>query len=325
MNLMESLPDLGFGTAPIGGLYAPVPAGTAYETLEAAWDAGIRFFDTAPHYGQGRAERILGDFLREKEQESYVLSTKVGRILRPSAMPVRSMNAYVDPLPFDQIHDYSHDGIMRSVQDSYQRLGLNKIDIVLVHDIGAYTHGDNANQFERQLLSSGARALQELRDSGEIASVGIGVNEVEVCERLIAEIPIDIILLAGRYTLLDRTAEQTLLPLCREHGISLVIGGVFNSGILATGAVPGAHWNYGPVPEKVLGEVARLKQACETYGISLSEAALAFPRRNEAVHSLLLGCASRQELIDCLNKLSSKLIVRQSDEFWSEISSLGLR
>ena len=320
-----ALPDLGLGTAPLAGLHAPVSIAGAHETLDAAWNAGIRFFDTAPHYGHGRAERIVGDFLRERKPESYVLSTKVGRILRPAAGSVRKRHSFVDPLPFDQRFDYSHDGIMRSVQDSYQRLGLNKIDIILAHDIGAYTHGDGADRFTRQLVSDGARALRRLRESGEIASVGIGVNEVEICARLMDEIPIDIILLAGRHTLLDRTAEQALLPRCQERGIGLVIGGAFNSGVLATGSRPGARWNYGPAPREVLDEVARLERVCEAHGISLPEAALAFPRRNPAVQSMLLGCASKHELNNCLKMLARGGATRPSKEFWSEVSYLGLR
>ncbi len=325
MNPATPLPDLGLGTAPLAGLHAPVSINAAHETLGAAWTAGIRFFDTAPHYGHGRAERIVGDFLRDREPEGYVLSTKVGRILRPSAGSVRNRHSFVDPLPFDQRFDYGHDGIMRSVEDSYQRLGLNRIDIILVHDVGAYTHGESADRFTGQLVSDGVRALRRLRESGEIASVGIGVNEVEICARLIDEIPVDVILLAGRHTLLDRTAEQTLLPLCLERGVTLVIGGAFNSGILATGSRPGARWNHGPAPREVLDEAERLERVCEAHGVSLPEAALAFPRRNPAVHSMLLGCASKHELNDCLNMLARTCATRPSDEFWSEVSALGLR
>lgn len=317
--------DLGFGTAPLAGLFTATTTSEAFGMLDVAWDAGIRYFDTAPHYGQGRAERILGDFLRDKEGGSYVLSTKVGRILTPSSSPVSRLNSFVDPLPFDQAFDYSHDGIMRSVEDSYQRLGLNRIDILLVHDIGAFTHGESAEFHTRHLIESGARALLELRNAGEVAAIGIGVNEVEISERLIDEIPLDILLLAGRYTLLDRTAEGSLLPLCARRGVRVIAGGVFNSGILATGASPDARWNYKPAPQHVLDELSRLERVCRAFDVPLPTAALAFPRRHHVVRSMLLGCGSMAELHDCLARLDEVDARPPTEAFWSEVAAMGLR
>ena len=287
--LPNNLTPTSFGTAAIAGLYQSVSLERAFETLQAAWDGGIRYFDTAPHYGQGMAERILGDFLRDKPEGSYVISTKVGRLLNPSAQRIGQLNGFVDPLPFDQHYDYSYDGIIRSVEDSYQRLGLNKIDILYVHDIGARTHNEDADRTQSQLLDSGVRALDKLRSNGAIQAVGLGVNEVEICEQLIGRMHLDLILLAGRYTLLDRTAESNLLPLCQHHSIKLVIGGVFNSGILATGAIKGAHWDYGPPPESVIKRVNELDQICKNHEITLADASLAFPMRHPSVISVLLG------------------------------------
>ena len=241
--------QFGFGGAAIGGLYRECPREAAMEALQAAWDAGLRYFDTAPFYGFGLSERRTGDFLRSKPRETYVLSTKVGRLLRPVPEAQVPDHSYVNPLPFAVDYDYSYDGIMRSFEFSFARLGLNRIDILYVHDIGAYTHGAERNTvYQRQLLDSGMKALEALKSSGAIAAYGLGVNEVEVCMDVIARSPIDCILLAGRYSLLDRSAERGLLEACRRQQISLVIGGVFNSGILATGPVPGANFDYGPLP-----------------------------------------------------------------------------
>ncbi|MEE9445728.1 MAG: aldo/keto reductase [Cocleimonas sp.] len=315
MNI-NNLTPVSFGTASIAGLYQAVGLKQAFETLETAWDGGIRYFDTAPHYGQGKAERILGDFLRDKPDDSYVISTKVGRLLSPSAQPISQLNGFVDPLPFDQRYDYSYDGIMRSVEDSYQRLGLNKIDILYVHDIGERTHKEDSDRTLNQLLEGGGRALDQLRSDGSIQAVGLGVNEVEVCEQLIGKIHLDLILLAGRYTLLDRTAELNLLPLCQQHSIKLVIGGVFNSGILATGAVEGAHWDYGSPPESVIQRVNELEQICESHGTTLANASLAFPVRHPLVVSVLLGNSGSKRLRDNLAGLKSPVT---DPEFWKRI------
>ncbi len=316
--LPKNLTPTSFGTAAIAGLYQSVSLERAFETLQAAWDGGIRYFDTAPHYGQGKAERILGDFLRDKPDGSYVISTKVGRLLNPSSKRVGKLNGFVDPLPFDQHYDYSYDGIMRSVEDSYQRLGLNKIDILYVHDIGARTHNEDADRTQRQLVESGARALDQLRGNGAIQAVGLGVNEVEICEELIGQMHLDLILLAGRYTLLDRSAESNLLPLCLQHSIKLVIGGVFNSGILATGAIKGAHWDYGSPPESVIKRVNELEQICRNHKFTLAEASLAFPMRHPLVVSVLLGNSNSRLLKQNLAGIKNP---SSDPEFWECIES----
>ncbi|WP_170419509.1 aldo/keto reductase [Ruegeria atlantica] len=283
------LPDIGLGTAAIAGLYKPVPLAAAIETLEEAWQQGIRYFDTAPHYGQGKAERLLGDALRTKPAEDYVISTKVGRLLRPSTTRHAELNGFVDPLPFDQSYDYSYDGIMRSFEDSYQRLGLSRIDILYLHDIGMRTHGGANETYMAQLRDGGFRALERLKASGAIKAFGLGVNEVEICEDILEEIELDLILLAGRYTLLDRSAERSLLKTCLDKRTQLVIGGVFNSGILATGAHEEAHWDYGQAPQHIVDKVRSLSDLCRETNTPLPSAALAFPKTHPAVACTLLG------------------------------------
>lgn len=284
--------QFGFGGAAIGGLYRECTQEAAMETLQAAWDAGMRYFDTAPFYGFGLSERRTGDFLRSKPKETYVLSTKVGRLLRPVPEDEVPDYSYVNPLPFTVDYDYSYDGIMRSFEFSHARLGLNKIDILYVHDIGAYTHGAEKNTvFLAQLLDSGMRALDELKSSGAISAYGLGVNEVDVCLDVIARHPIDCILLAGRYSLLDRSAERGLLEVCRQQQISLVIGGVFNSGILATGPIPGANFDYGPASDDILGRVRAMQKIAEANSIPLAAAAMQFPLREPVVANVLIGTA----------------------------------
>lgn len=286
-----------FGTAPLGGMYRTCPRDTAMKTLEAAWDSGMRFFDTAPWYGFGLAERRVGDFLRDKPSGSYVLSTKVGRLLRPVADDKVPDFGFVDPLPFETDYDYSYDGIMRSVEFSYARTGLNRLDILFVHDIGVYTHGAERNAvYLRQLLDGGLKALDALKSSGAISAYGLGVNEVPVCLDVMREADLDCILLAGRYTLLDRTAVSELLPLCHAKNTSLVVGGVFNSGILATGAVDGAHFDYGPASPEVLEKVAAMEKIAASQGVSLAAPAMQFPLQNPLVASVLLGTAKPSSL-----------------------------
>ncbi len=296
-NTPLAVTQIGFGGAAIGGLYRECTREAAIETLQTAWDAGLRYFDTAPFYGFGLSERRTGDFLRSKPRETYVLSTKVGRLLRPVPEDQVPDHSYVNPLPFAVDYDYSYDGIMRSFEFSHARLGLNKIDILYVHDIGAYTHGAEKNAvYLAQLLDSGMRALDELKTSGAISAYGLGVNEVEVCLDVIARHPIDCILLAGRYSLLDRSAERDLLDVCRKKQISLVIGGVFNSGILATGPVAGANFDYGPASEDVLTRVRAMQKIAEDNGIPLAAAAMQFPLREPVVANVLIGTAKPSSL-----------------------------
>ncbi len=289
--------EFSFGTAALGGLYRACPRDVAMATLQAAWDEDLRYFDTAPWYGFGLAERVTGDFLRDKPSGSYVLSSKVGRIMFPVPDDKVPSYGYVDPLPFDVRYDYSYDGIMRSVELSHARLGLNRIDMLYVHDIGVYTHGAERNAFHmRQFFESGLNALQELKSSGAIKAFGLGVNEIPVCLDVLRETDLDCILLAGRYTLLDRSAVAELLPLCETKGTSLVVGGVFNSGILATGPVEGAHFDYMPATADIAGKVGAMMDIAKSRGLPLAAPALQFPLEHPAVASVLIGTAKPESL-----------------------------
>lgn len=289
--------EISFGGAAIGGLYRACSRDAAMETLQTAWDAGLRYFDTAPFYGFGLSERRFGDFLRYKPRDSYVLSTKVGRLFRPVPEDQVPDHSYVDPLPFALDYDYSYDGIMRSVEFSYARLGLNRMDILFVHDIGAYTHGVEKTKLHfRQLMDGGLKALDELKTSGTISAYGLGVNEVQICLDVLNRAPLDCILLASRYSLLDRSAEAELLPLCRQRQTSLIIGGVFNSGILATGPVQGAHFDYQPADKDILERVDAMEKIAAEGGYPLAAAAFQFPLHEPVVASVLTGTAKPANL-----------------------------
>ena len=263
----------------------------------AAGQSGMRYFDVAPFYGLGLAERRVGDFLRDKPRDQFVLSTKVGRLLHPVPQDKVPDYSYVKPLNFDVTYDYSYGGIMRSVEFSYARLGLNRIDILYVHDIGVYTHGAACNAiYLRQLLEGGLKALEELKSSGTIAAYGLGVNEVPVCLDVLRQADLDCILLAGRYTLLDRSAVAELLPLCEKKQTSLVVGGVFNSGILATGPVEGAHFDYMPATEDIRQKVGAMDAVARGMNVPLAAPAMQFPLASPQVASVLLGTAKPQSL-----------------------------
>ncbi|MGE0281879.1 MAG: aldo/keto reductase, partial [Rhizobiaceae bacterium] len=300
--------EYGFGGASLGNLYQVVSREDSMAALDAAWSAGMRYFDTAPHYGFGLSERRFGDYLRHKPRDSYVLSTKVGRLLRPVSEDQVPKLGFVDPLPFKLDYDYSYDGIMRSVDFSYARLGLNRIDILFVHDIGVYTHGVELTKVHmKQFLDGGLKALEELKRSGVISAYGLGVNEVQVCLDVLRQAPLDCILLAGRYTLLDRTAEAELIPLCRKKKTSLVVGGVFNSGILATGPVVGAHFDYGPATPEIQTKVRAMMKLAADGGYPLAAAALEFPLQNDTVATVLIGTAKASSLTRNMKLLKTKI------------------
>lgn len=309
---------LSFGCSGLAGLFKPVTPEDADEVLSAAWDAGIRYFDTAPHYGNGTSERQVGDFLRSRE--NWILSTKVGRLMSPSENPLEQINGFHNPLPFDQRFDFSYDGIMRSVEASFHRLGLNRIDILYVHDIGDPSAGTNTAAHFADLLDSGSRALSELKAAGTVSAVGLGVNTVSICEQLIGKLEIDLILLAGRYTLLDQTAHPCLFSLCQQHDIHLVIGGVFNSGILATGTIEGALYDYAPACEDILDRVSKIEKICNSHGIPLATAALQFPSRSPLVASTLIGTAKASTLVRNVSAWSADL----PKQLWADLKDEGI-
>ncbi len=305
---------MGLGTAPLGGLFASVSDSDARAVLDAAWAGGIRFFDTAPWYGFGRSERRTGDSLRTRE--GYTLSTKVGRLLRPSSAPPGQAHGWPDPLPFAPVHDYGYEGVRRSFEDSLQRLGLARVDVLFVHDIGATTHGTASVGHERDAFEGGLRALQELRAEGAIGALGIGVNEIDVLLRALDAAAWDVFLLAGRYTLLEQGALDRLLPACVRAGTSVVMGGAFNSGLLAGGST----WNYAPAPGELLHRRDLLAAACAEYGVALEAAALQLPLAHPAVPSLLIGCRTADEVRANLAHVDSPIPV----ELWAALRKRGL-
>lgn len=300
--------QVGFGAAAIGNLYNAISTEQACLAIDAAWDAGIRLFDTAPHYGQGLSERRLGDVLRDKPRDDFVLSTKVGRLLVPAGH-AEERHGYRSPMPFDIAYDYSYDGIMRSFEDSLQRLGLDSIDVLLVHDIGQLTHGDAHQVHFKTLVESGYRALSELRDAKLVKAIGLGVNEYEVCEQALKYNDYDCFLLAGCYTLLEQSTLEHFLPLCQQRGIGLLMGGVYNSGILATGtqadAVP--YYDYQPAPSNIVSRVQRIEAVCEYHQVTLAAAALQFSAAHPAVSSVVPGVSTPVQVQGLMGLMDEKI------------------
>jgi D-threo-aldose 1-dehydrogenase len=313
---------LGFGGAPLGGMYRSLPDSQAWATVRACHAAGIRLFDTAPLYGFGLSEHRVGEALREVDRASYVLSTKVGRLLRPGDPATLEHGQFHGALPFGEVYDYSYDGVMRSVEDSLQRLGTWRIDVLLVHDLDVWTHGSEAARLERlgQFMAGGYRAMVKLRDQGAIKAIGAGVNETKACQDLAERGDFDCFLLAGRYTLLEQAPLDGLLPLCERRGIALIVGGAYNTGILATGAVEGAYFQYGPAPAEIMDRVRRIEVVCARHGVRLPTAALQFPLGHPAVATVALGMRSPEEVAQNLEIFAPAIPA----DFWAELEAEGL-
>ena len=297
---------LGLGGAPLGNLFAPVEPAQARATLDAAWHSGCRSFDTAPHYGQGLSEQRFGDALQAQPRASFVLSTKVGRLLTPIAAAAPDHQGYVGVLPFDTHWDYSAAGVRRSLEDSLRRLGLERIDVAYVHDCDAATHGPRAAAVLRQVIDETLPALQRLKAEGLIRAIGLGVNDVAIVLDVLRETELDALLLAGRYSLLDHSALPALLPLCRARGIHLALGGVFNSGLLATGtrsALGPPTFNYAPAAREWVERTQRIEAVCGAHGVALRAAALQFALAHPAVEIVMLGARSAAEWQDAMAML----------------------
>jgi D-threo-aldose 1-dehydrogenase len=318
-NTELAIDALGFGCASLGNLYHEVSDEEAADILTTAWANGFRYFDTAPHYGQGLSERRVGDALRGSSD--YVLSTKVGRLLRPAGYAA-TRHGFISPMPFDIEYDYSYDGVMRSFEDSLQRLGLDRIDILFMHDIGPVTHGVDNDRLFRIAMDGGYRAMDELRQSGRVSAIGLGVNEYEVCEQAMEYGDWDCFLLAGRYTLLEQTSLDTFLPKCIDRNCSIVIGGAYNSGILATGVSGKGPWNYNyvPAPDDVIRKVAAIEGLCAEFSIPMAAAALQFPLAHPAIASVIPGIGNVRRIDQTLNLFATEI----PDEFWSALSEHGL-
>ncbi|MGS2722638.1 aldo/keto reductase [Porticoccus sp. GXU_MW_L64] len=309
----------GFGCAPLGNLYNPVADDDAKNTLNTAWDGGYRYFDTAPHYGQGLSERRTGDVLRGRDD--YVLSTKVGRLLKPAGY-AEERHCYRSPMPFDIHYDYSYDAIMRSFEDSLQRTGLDRIDILYMHDIGRVTHGDANDHHMPIAMDGGYKAMDSLRSQGLVKAIGLGVNEYQVCEESLEHGDWDCFLLAGRYTLLEQESLSTFLPKCEQRNCSIVIGGAYNSGILATGTKKGGtlYYDYGPAPQHVIDKVRQLEELCEQHGIPLAAAALQFPLAHPSVVSVIPGMSNPRRIAQTQALIDTRIPA----EFWQAIRDKNL-
>jgi len=292
-----SLGRIGLGTAPLGNLFAPVSEEDALATVRRALELGVRYIDTAPHYGNGLSEHRVGAALRGIERERFVISTKVGRLLSPDPTAPRDQHGYVGVLPFRQRFDYSHDGALRSIEDSLQRLGLDRIDIALIHDIDAFTHGAEAQPRRfREAMEGACRVLARLKAEGAIGAIGLGVNDWRVCLDAMRHADFDGFLLAGRYTLIDQSALPELLPACVARGVRVILGGPYNSGILARGAVAGATFDYRPAEPAILDRVRAVTGVCAALDVPLQAAALQFPLGHPAVTTVLPGARSAAEV-----------------------------
>ena len=317
-----ALSRIGFGGAPVGDLARAPDGAEAAALLQAAWDSGIRYFDTAPLYGNGLSERRIGDFLRALPRDDYVLSSKVGRLLVPDrAHALERAGGDRRALPFRCEFDFSYDAVMRSHDMSLQRLGLERIDILFLHDIGRFAQGDNHAESWRQATAGGGiRALHELRAQGTVRAIGAGVNEWRVIEALLEEGEWDVFLLANRYTLLDQEVLDAFLPRCLAAGIAIIAGAPLNAGILATGAVPGARYDYRPAPPEILERVARIEAVCRDHGVPLIAAALAFPLGHGAVTTIIPGFAQRSEIETNLGHYRRII----PDGLWADLRAAGL-
>jgi D-threo-aldose 1-dehydrogenase len=304
--------ELGFGAAALGNLFTPVDDDAAAAAVDAAWDSGIRYFDTAPHYGLGLSERRLGNALRHRPRDAYTVSTKVGRLLEPLARPTGDDlgNGFAVPATHRRVWDFSADGVLRSIEDSLTRLGLDRIDVVFLHDPD--DHGPQA-------LGQAYPALERLRAEGVLGAVGAGMNQSALLTRFVRETDVDTVLLAGRYTLLDQDGLDELLPEAERRGVGVVVGGAFNSGLLADPR-PGATFDYTAAPEELLRRALRIKAVCERHGVPLRAAALRFPFGHPAVSGVLVGMRSAEEVRDAAAMIRHTV----PDGLWDELRAEGL-
>jgi D-threo-aldose 1-dehydrogenase len=351
---------LGFGSSVLGNLYAPIEDEVALEATRKAVDLGIRYFDTAPHYGFGLSEKRLGAALRELDpRQELIVSTKAGRklVARPEVETSRARQGFVTAEPYESEFDYTYDSVMRTYEDSLRRLQRERIDVLYVHDIGRFSHGENHSQRFAEFMGGGYRAMRELRSSGAVGAIGIGVNEWQVCEEALARADFDVVLLAGRYTLLEQEALETFLPLCAQRGVRVVVGGPYNSGILATGvekpsaahpgaAQPGAtqagavqpgvaqpraeqpraaqpaalRYNYTAASNEIVARVAAIESICDAYQVPLAAAALQFPLAHPQVLSVVPGMGTPDQVRQAVDYVKRAI----PPALWTDLRAAGL-
>jgi D-threo-aldose 1-dehydrogenase len=314
---------LGCGGGPLGDMYALLDNNEAIATVETAYDLGITLFDTSPFYGHGLSERRLGAALRGKQRDSFVLSTKVGRYLVPPtvAQPL-DRTPFTGGLDFNHVFDYTREGTLRSIDQSMARLGISSIDCLIIHDADVWTHGSRAvyEQKFKEAMDGSYRVLDELRSQKIVRAIGVGINEVDICMEFAKAGDFDFFLLAGRYTLLEQGALDDFLPLCQKRDIGIMLGGPYNSGILATGAVEGAKYNYVPAPADIMDKVRRIEAVCKRHGVPLAAAALQFPLGHPSVTSMIPGAVPPAE-----TKRNVELMAKTVPAaLWAELKSEGL-
>ncbi|HEY8482004.1 MAG TPA: aldo/keto reductase [Spirillospora sp.] len=304
--------QLGFGGGPLGGLFAPLDDATAAQALDAAWDSGIRYFDTSPHYGLGQSERRIGELLRAKPREQFTLSTKVGRVLVPQDPAGRMDEDFAVPATHRRVWDFTRDGIRRSVEDSVARIGVERFDALYLHD--AEEHFEDA-------LRDGYPALAELRAEGVVGAIGAGMYDPQKLTRLVRETDVDVVMLSGRYTLLDQSALDELLPACAERGVSILAASIFNSGLLATDRPSsGARFDYVPAPPEMLRRAHRIADVCEAHGVTLPQAAMAFPLLHPVVAGIVVGMRTADEVRRNVAGFGATI----PPQVWSDLRAEGL-
>ncbi|GAB3726588.1 aldo/keto reductase [Amycolatopsis oliviviridis] len=304
---------LGFGGGPLGGLFAPLDDETAAGALAAAWDGGIRYFDTSPHYGIGHSERRIGEFLRTRPRDSYVLSTKVGRLLVPQDADGKNDPAgFHVPATHRRVRDFTRDGIRRSVEDSLERMGLDRIDVLYLHD---------AEEYFGDAVREGYPALAELRSEGVVGAIGAGMYDTALLTTLVKETDVDVVMQSGRHTLLDHSALDTFLPACRERGVSVIAASIFNSGLLAAPRpVEGAYFDYEAATSDVVERANKIADVCEAHGVTLPQAAMAFPLRHPAVAGIAVGMRSAEEARRNVDSFAVEVPAR----VWDDLGAAGL-
>lgn len=314
------LPPLGMGVAHLGGMWGRVPADQAHATLAAAWDGGIRFFDTAPWYGRGLSEHRLGEFLIDRPRDDFLLTTKIGRTLhRPEDPATFDKTPWPGGLNFDIRFSYSYDAVMRSYEQSLQRLGIDRIDALLIHDPDPVAHGDDFNTRMHELETGGIRALTELKHSGQIKAIGMGINTTAALTEVVPRVPLDLLIVAMPYTLLDQSALPTMDWL-QGQGTSVIIGAPYASGILVTGPVPGARYAYREAPPEVMDKARAIEALCKVHDVTLPAAALAFCLAHPAVVSVIPGSAKPSEVTSTIAAYMAPIPA----EFWQGLRDAGL-
>jgi D-threo-aldose 1-dehydrogenase len=316
------LPAFGMGTAHLGELYGLVDEAVSQATLATAWDGGVRFYDTAPWYGRGLSEHRLGGFLRTKPRDDFMITTKVGRTLhRPADPKTFDRSPWTGGLNFEVNFDYSYDGIMRSYEQALQRLALDTVDALVIHDLDSIFHDEAAiAAHTRDLAESGMKALAELKSSGDIQACGMGINMKEQLADLAQKVDLDFALVAMPYTLIDQESLHTGMKACLDRNVSVIVGAPFASGILATGASGAAHYNYGAADDKIIQKVRAIETVCAAHGVALQAAALQFPLAHPAAAAIIPGASKPEELAANIRSLDATIPA----QFWSDLKSEGL-